>query len=69
MPEATAPKVFISYSHDSEEHRERVRGLSASHGLCVVTTRHSLPDLRAFWQTTAREVKLLRLSATSACIC
>ena len=35
---------------------------AASHGLCVVTTRYSLPDLRAFWQTTAPEVKLLRLS-------
>ena len=30
--------------------------------MCVVTTRYSLPDLRAFWQTTAPEVKLLRLS-------
>ncbi len=30
--------------------------------LCVVTTRYSLPDLRAFWQTTAPEVRLLRLS-------
>ena len=35
---------------------------AASQGLCVVTTRYSLPDLRAFWQTTAPEVKLLRLS-------
>jgi hypothetical protein len=33
-----------------------------SHGLCIVTTRYSLPDLRAFWQNTAPEVKLLRLS-------
>ena len=40
-----------------------LKGLSAaSHGLCVVTTRYSLPDLKAFWQTTAPEVKLLRLS-------
>ncbi|MFA6564187.1 MAG: hypothetical protein WCV00_19950 [Verrucomicrobiia bacterium] len=40
-----------------------LKGLTAaSHGLCVVTTRYSLPDLRAFWQTTAPEVKLLRLS-------
>jgi len=40
-----------------------LKGLaSASHGLCVVTTRYSVPDLRAFWQTTAPEVKLLRLS-------
>ena len=40
-----------------------LRGLAASsHGLCVVTTRYSVPDLRAFWQTTAPEEKLLRLS-------
>jgi tetratricopeptide (TPR) repeat protein len=41
-----------------------LKGLAAaSHGLCVVTTRYSLPDLRAFWQTTAPEVKLPRLSS------
>jgi hypothetical protein len=40
-----------------------LKGLAAaSHGLCIVTTRYSLPDLKAFWQTTAPEVKLLRLS-------
>lgn len=40
-----------------------LKGLAAaSHGLCVVTTRYSIPDLKAFWQTTAPEVKLLRLS-------
>jgi tetratricopeptide (TPR) repeat protein len=40
-----------------------LKGLAAaSRGLCVVTTRYSLPDLRAFWQTNAPEVKLLRLS-------
>ena len=40
-----------------------LKGLAAaSHGLCVITTRYSLPDLRAFWQTTALEVKLPRLS-------
>ncbi len=40
-----------------------LKGLAAaSHGLCVVTTRYSLPDLKTFWQTTAPEVKLLRLS-------
>ncbi len=40
-----------------------LKGLAAaSHGLCVVTTRYSLPDLKAFWQTTTPEVKLLRLS-------
>ncbi len=40
-----------------------LKGLAATnHGLCVVTTRYSLPDLRAYWQTTAPEVKLTRLS-------
>ena len=40
-----------------------LKGLAASsHGLCVVTTRYSVPDLKGFWQTTAPEVKLLRLS-------
>ena len=38
-------------------------GLAASsRGLCVVTTRYSIPDLRAYWQTTAPEIPLLRLS-------
>ena len=42
---------------------ELLKGLAAtSLGLCVVTTRYSIPDLRAYWQTTAPEVKLLRLS-------
>jgi tetratricopeptide (TPR) repeat protein len=35
---------------------------ATSHGLCVVATRYSIPDLRAYWQTTALEVKLTRLS-------
>jgi hypothetical protein len=40
-----------------------LKGLAAaSYARCVVTTRYSLPDLRAFCQTTAPEVKLLRLS-------
>lgn len=40
-----------------------LKGLAAnSHGLCVVTTRYSMPDLKAYRQTTAPEVKLLRLS-------
>ena len=42
--------------------RALLRGLAtSSHGLCVVTTRYSVPDLKAFWQTTAAEVPLLRL--------
>lgn len=41
-----------------------LKGLAAdSRGLCVVTTRYSLPDLRAFLGRTAREEKLARLSA------
>jgi hypothetical protein len=40
-----------------------LKGLAANnHGLCVVTTRTSIPDLRAYWQTTAPEVNLPRLS-------
>jgi tetratricopeptide (TPR) repeat protein len=40
-----------------------LKGLATvSHGLCVVTTRYSLPDLKAFRQTTAPEVSLLGLS-------
>lgn len=40
-----------------------LKGLATnSRGLCVITTRYSLPDLKGFWQTTAPEVKLLRLS-------
>jgi SEFIR domain len=40
-----------------------LKGLAAAnHGLCVVTTRYSIPDLRVYWQTTAPETKLLRLS-------
>jgi hypothetical protein len=40
-----------------------LKGLAANNkGLCVVTTRYSIPDLRAYWQTTAREVELPRLS-------
>ncbi len=33
-----------------------------SHGLCLVTTRYSIPDLRAFRQTTAPEHVLARLN-------
>jgi len=40
-----------------------LKGLAASsHALCIVTTRYSIPDLRAYRQTTAPEEKLLRLS-------
>ncbi len=41
-----------------------LKGLAATnHCLCVVTTRYSIPDLRAYWQTTAPEKKLPRLSS------
>jgi Domain of unknown function (DUF4062) len=40
-----------------------LKGLATdSDGLCVVTTRYSLLDLKAFWQTTAPEERLQRLS-------
>jgi len=40
-----------------------LKGLAAdSDGLCIVTTRYSLPDLKAFWEFTTTERKLLRLS-------
>jgi DNA-binding transcriptional ArsR family regulator len=32
-----------------------------SDGLCVVTTRYSIPDLRNFWQSTSLEIKLTSL--------
>ena len=40
-----------------------LKGLAAtSRGLCVVTTRYALPDLRAFHGRTVREEKLARLA-------
>jgi tetratricopeptide (TPR) repeat protein len=40
-----------------------LNGLAAnSHGLCVVTTRYTIPDLRAFLGKTAQEEMLMRLS-------
>jgi hypothetical protein len=40
-----------------------LKGLAAnSHGLCLVTTRYALPDLRAFIGKTVQEEKLTRLS-------
>ena len=40
-----------------------LKGLAdSSLSLCVVTTRYSIPDLKAFWQTTAPEHDLKRLS-------
>ncbi len=43
-----------------------LRGLAQhNQGLCLVTTRYSLPDLKAFWKTTAPEEALHRLSRTA----
>lgn len=40
-----------------------LKGLAQhNRGLCLVTTRYSLPDLKAFWKTTAPEEPLHRLS-------
>ncbi|MBK6851946.1 MAG: hypothetical protein IPG93_10070 [Burkholderiales bacterium] len=40
-----------------------LKGLAADNlGLCVVTTRYSIPDLQAYWQTSAQEIKLPRLT-------
>jgi tetratricopeptide (TPR) repeat protein len=40
-----------------------LKGLAASsHGLCLVTTRYSIPDLRAYTGKTIEEKKLTRLS-------
>ncbi len=40
-----------------------LKGLAAyNDGLCIITTRYSLRDLKAFWQTTTPEERLLRLS-------
>jgi len=40
-----------------------LKGLATnSHGLCVVTTRYSIPDLRAYVGKTVEEKKLARLS-------
>lgn len=38
---------------------------TASQGLCLVTTRLSLPDLKAFWSGAAPEVALKRLSRSA----
>lgn len=41
-----------------------LKGLAQqSRGLCLVTTRYSVPDLKAFWQSTAPEHELKRLSS------
>ena len=43
-----------------------LKGLSAnSHGLCIVTTRYAIADLRAYWQTTAPMQELSRLSTAA----
>lgn len=43
-----------------------LKGLAAiNRGLCVVTTRYAIPDLRAYWQTTAPMQDLPRLSTAA----
>ena len=43
-----------------------LKGLAAtSLGLCMVTTRYALPDLRAFWEKTAPMLELKRLSTAA----
>lgn len=43
-----------------------LKGLAAnSRGLCVVTTRYAVPDLRAYWQTAAPQHELKRLSTAA----
>ena len=43
-----------------------LKGLAAtSLGLCVVTTRYAVPDLRTYWQTTAPMHELPRLSTAA----
>jgi len=40
-----------------------LKSLAASSlGLCLVTTRYSIPDLKVYWQGNAPEIQLLRLS-------
>jgi tetratricopeptide (TPR) repeat protein len=40
-----------------------LKGLAvSSQGLCIITTRYSIPNLKAYWQTTAPEFELQRLS-------
>ncbi len=39
-----------------------LKGLAAnSRGLCVVTTRYAIPDLKAYWQGSAPQISLKRL--------
>jgi tetratricopeptide (TPR) repeat protein len=43
-----------------------LKGLATtSHGLCIVTTRYAIADLRAYWQTTAPMQELSRLSTAA----
>jgi hypothetical protein len=43
-----------------------LKGLAAtSLGLCVVTTRYAIADLRAYWQTTAPPHELPRISTAA----
>jgi tetratricopeptide (TPR) repeat protein len=64
------PLQFAPTSSQPVEPGLRDQGIAAllkalaanSRGLCVVTTRYSISDLRAYWQSTAPEIQLPRLS-------
>ena len=38
---------------------------TSNRGLCIVTSRHSIPELRAYWKTCAPEIELKRLSQSA----
>jgi hypothetical protein len=56
-----APTSPMSGELKDEGFNALLKGLAQNdRGLCVVTTRYSIPDLRAFWQRAAPEVPLKR---------
>jgi hypothetical protein len=62
------PLQYAPFSPTSGELKDQgiaalLKGLAASsHGLCIVTTRYSIPDVRAYVGKTVEEKKLTRLS-------
>ena len=58
-----APSAAMRGEFKDMAMRHLLRALAVrNRGLCVLTTRYSIQDLKAFRQTTAPEYKLLRLS-------
>jgi len=58
-----APNSPMSGGLKDEGLKALLKGLAqGNRGLCVVTTRYSIPDLRAFWQGASPEIALKRLS-------